>query len=45
MVVLTCFLVSSVETCLEQALGGGLLDLVALTLAIHDVVFPREIER
>ena len=45
MVVLTCFLVSSVETCLEQALGGGLLDLVALTLAIHDVDFPREIER
>ena len=45
MVVLTCFLVSSVETCLEQALGGGLLDLFALTLAIHDVDFPREIER
>ena len=45
MVVLTCFLVSSVETCLEQALGGGLVDLVALTLAIHDVDFPREIER
>ena len=44
MVVLTCFLVSSVETCLEQALGGGLVDLVALTLAIHDVDFPREIE-
>ena len=45
MVALTCFLVSSVETCLEQALGGGLLDLDAFTLAIHDVVFPREIER
>ena len=44
MVVLTCFLVSSVETCLEQALGGGLVDLVALTLAIHDVDFPKEIE-
>jgi len=46
MVVLTCFLVSSVETCLEQALGGGLVDLrswragVRLFAIDHFAAFP-----